>query len=602
MNRLPGTNIQKIVIGVSILFVFLVALSIGQYQVIYQHKKIASLSNRVLFQYSTVKEFVTRALVEGRYSDLQDTVGELEDLNASVQGILQNPLIPDQLKTTLLNRLDLAGVIILVRQIVNLAEPQKITRLQDEIRIAGEQFLQFDRLISQHVKKKLVGYQSFVIGMLLFAVLFLAHVCFFVYLRLITPLKNLQGYLLRLTEDSVLPPRELKNSGWLQDIISITKIVEQKQRNTFKKMQLLSVVFEGYPYAVIVFDEEGKVRMVNSKAKSEFKGDQKEISSSVFALLNQEAGQILREKICRLKDTKRPDSVSLIVGNREVAAALFVLPEVDGGQLFCMSWNDSVERDEAENNVPFSFRLALLGQLSCGVAHEISDSVNSLLNYQELAFDSVGGGNGAEGQKMLRAAAEEGEKIAARARLLLATSQFRMKKDNFQLVQLLNEAVGLVRNQMRSDGIRLDIDLPPVLPQVECCYGMARLICIEILLFFGELLAPFTEKRLEISAVERYTQGRGMVTLSVASQASRHLFPVRGEETAEDGSLGGEEISHWKCLRLLRDYLRSEGGDVMVATQDRSSVINVDFPATSAGHGIVEPSIDLNKTLASSFS
>ncbi|MEJ2690358.1 MAG: hypothetical protein P8130_10495 [Deltaproteobacteria bacterium] len=184
MTWLSGVNIQKTIVAVCLLFIALIGLSIGQYQMISQNRKIAALSNRMLFQYTTIKEFVTKALLDHRYSDLQDTVVELENLNDSVQNVLRNPLVPAQLKATLLNRLDLSGAVILVRQIVSYADAQKIARLQEDIRIADQQFLQFDRLIAEHVKRKVVGYQSFVIGVLLFSVLFLAQVLFFIYLKL----------------------------------------------------------------------------------------------------------------------------------------------------------------------------------------------------------------------------------------------------------------------------------------------------------------------------------------------------------------------------------------------------------------------------------
>jgi len=580
MSKLPGTNLQKTVIAVCLLFIFLVALSIGQYQIISQHRKIASVSSRILFQFNTVKEIVNRALLDKRYADLGDTVGELEDLNASVQGILQNPLIPDQLKSALLNRMDLSGMAILVRQVNSFADPVKISRLQEEIRISGDQILQFDRLLAEHVKKKLVGYQSFVIGMLLFAVLFLAHVCFFVYLRLISPLKKLKLCLARLAEEAPQPMQKMKNYGWLQEIAVIAQAVEKRQREMHCKTDLLSAALGNCPFPLMVCDSQGKIILQNGVAKEVFSTLPAVSFGSVFALLaDDKARQIFKDSLAEMAtEHGGQKALRLAWGGSEKKVTLFTIPGMGNETLFGMFWQTTEDSDPDRSELPFSFRLALLGQLTCGVAHEIGDSVNSLLNYQDLALDSLNNGQcGAEGVSMLRAAAAEGEKIAQRTRLLLETSQFRSMADTFPVAQLLNETVNLVRNQMKSEGIRIEVFLPPDLPLIKCCFGMARLVCIEILLFVGELFASFSEKRIEIRATSFSSNDRQYVRLVVESPISGR-FLLADNEKSPKNEQEKDQVSSWQCLRLLQEYLRREGGDIQFASLDSGTRMQVDFP------------------------
>lgn len=469
MTLLPGVSIQKTIVAVCMLFIVLIGLSIGQYQVISQHKKIATLSSRLLFQYTTVKEFATRALLDGRYADLQDTIAELENLNESVQAIVQNPLIPGQLKATLLNRLDLSGAVILVRQIISFADPQKITRFQEEIRIAGEQLLQFDRLVAEHVKRKLVGYQSFVIGVLLFSVLFLANVLFFVYLKLVAPLKDLKIWLEHLAggENKAMPP--LARLGWLNDI---GRLLPQIQKGEAKKE--------------------------------------------------------------------------------------------------CLEF-------------PYNFRLAMLGQLTCGVSHEISDAVNSLLNYQELALDSMGAeGEVKEAKQMVVAAAVEAEKIAAKVKLLLDAGLFDTRKEVFGVQQLFGETIALMRSQLRSDGIKVEQLFDPDLPRIRFSYGMARLVCLELMLWLCAIMTAATDRRMEIRAEKKSRDGRLMVRVSLLTGvADEGLLADPGKESQSRDSENA--VYGWRCLVLLKNYLLEEGGELQLAATDNGTFVFVDFPADNSG-------------------
>jgi len=213
------------------------------------------------------------------------------------------------------------------------------------------------------------------------------------------------------------------------------------------------------------------------------------------------------------------------------------------------------------------------------VAHEIGDSVNSLLNYQDLALDSLNDGQcGAEGVSMLRAAAVEGEKIAQRTRLLLETSQFRSKADVFPVAQLLNETVNLVRNQMKSEGIRIEVLLSPDLPSIKSCFGMARLVCIEILLFVGELFASFSEKRIEIRA-HTFSENSGRFVRLIVESPISGRFLLTDNEKSQGNELEKDQVSSWQCLRLLQEYLRREGGGIQFASLDGGTKVQVDFPA-----------------------
>ncbi|MEJ2690357.1 MAG: hypothetical protein P8130_10490 [Deltaproteobacteria bacterium] len=227
---------------------------------------------------------------------------------------------------------------------------------------------------------------------------------------------------------------------------------------------------------------------------------------------------------------------------------------------------------------PYSFRLAMLGQLACGISHEISDAVNSLLNYQDLALDSMEpGGRDREARQMLLASGREAEKIAGKVKLLLDAGLFDLRKDSFAVQQLCSETMALMRNQLRSDGIKIDQLFEPDLPRIHCSYGMARLVCLELMLWLDALITTAADRRIELRAENRCREGRTMVRLTLLTTLAGAMLADPGRE-----GLSGENdnaVYSWRCLVLLKDYLHQEGGDLQLAASNTGTSIIVDFPA-----------------------
>ena len=131
---------------------------------------------------------------------------------------------------------------------------------------------------------------------------------------------------------------------------------------------------------------------------------------------------------------------------------------------------------------------------------------------------------------------------------------------------------------MKSDGIRIDVFLPPDLPPVQCCFGMARLVCIEILLFVGELFASFSEKRIEVRAKPCNKAGKPFVRLVIESPVQGKYLLTDTEKVPNDRE-GVDQISSWQCLLLLQEYLRREGGEINFVNRDTGTMVQVDFPS-----------------------
>ncbi len=113
-------------------------------------------------------------------------------------------------------------------------------------------------------------------------------------------------------------------------------------------------------------------------------------------------------------------------------------------------------------------QLAALGELAAGVAHEINNPINGIINCAQLMLDDVDaaaqGGMRHEPQPELAGRIlREGQRIAGIVRNLLFFGRDRRDTDvRVDLREVLHDALALTRTHMEGDGVVIELDLPDV--------------------------------------------------------------------------------------------------------------------------------------------
>jgi PAS domain S-box-containing protein len=177
---------------IALILGFLLLLGSRQYRSQKHYENIIEQNEKIIFQFATIREHITESLLEKRHQQLNTITGEVESLNVNISNILQQPEIPDEYRLSFAGQVDFAGIILLLRSIGSgdLAQA-KIRQLNQEVRILGERLMLFDRVIVNHVKRKLVGFQSFVIGLLAIILFIVIYILLFWHRRIAVPLIDL---------------------------------------------------------------------------------------------------------------------------------------------------------------------------------------------------------------------------------------------------------------------------------------------------------------------------------------------------------------------------------------------------------------------------
>jgi len=137
-------------------------------------------------------------------------------------------------------------------------------------------------------------------------------------------------------------------------------------------------------------------------------------------------------------------------------------------RLFIVMVRDITEEELRRNEALRAGQLAAIGELAAGVAHEINNPVNGIINYSQMLLDEVEESGDENFPDILRRIIREGERVAAIVSNLLA---FARKRDevveDVSLRMVIDECVALLLYQFNKDAIRLDVDIPDDLPLLK---------------------------------------------------------------------------------------------------------------------------------------
>ncbi len=235
---------------------------------------------------------------------------------------------------------------------------------------------------------------------------------------------------------------------------------------------------------IICADEKGIVTLVSDSVDRVFGWKPEEVIGQSLRLFMSESGKAQFSEVLKayqqsgrlptVGDTNEYEAVRKdgSVFPCEVSVSSVGLPDC-GDTLFASTVRDITERKKAEkerrileSQMRQQQRLESIGTLASGVAHEISNPIQGIMNYAELLKDCK------EETSVNEYSSEiihESDRIATIVRNLLSFARVGgEERQRVHVSDILDATLALIHSLLTKDQISLRIEVPEDLPLVEC--------------------------------------------------------------------------------------------------------------------------------------
>lgn len=228
--------------------------------------------------------------------------------------------------------------------------------------------------------------------------------------------------------------------------------------------------------------------------------------------------------------------------------------------------------------------LASIGELAAGVAHEINNPINGIINYARILSNKSA--RGSSENDVAERIAKEGRRIAGIVKSLLSFARAgQEEKKPVSVESILREALTLTESQMRKEGIRLRADIPPGLPEIHANQQQIQQVFMNIINNAQYALnqkypGEHAGKALDITGEEVATGGGPLVRVTFYDRGTgippealdKIMNPFFTTKPAGRGTGLGLSISHG----IIADH---SGRISVQSVQGEYTKVLVDLPA-----------------------
>lgn len=271
--------------------------------------------------------------------------------------------------------------------------------------------------------------------------------------------------------------------------------------------------------------------------------------------------------------TERELTVQTARGQSRPISLSFTPLSAGGEELMIMSLRDltvrkrlEAEREEMQRQLYQSSKLASIGELSAGVAHEINNPLNGVINFAQLLKDEERPRSEFE-EQMIDGIIEESERIAQIVRGLLTFARADTQElRSVHVAEAIKTSIALFGRQFEKDDITVEIDLEPDLPLVHADSSRLRQVVVNMISNAHHALKSSSSPRKlfrisarrvgEIVRVEFYDNGVGIKREDL-NKVFDPFFTTRRET-------GGTGLGLSISFGIIRDF----GGTIKVESDE----------------------------------
>ncbi|GAB7079896.1 two-component system sensor histidine kinase NtrB [Megalodesulfovibrio paquesii] len=270
--------------------------------------------------------------------------------------------------------------------------------------------------------------------------------------------------------------RELEElNARLSREMAMRNVTEAALRDTNCRLQ---GVLDNSPTAIFVVDARHTVVLHNARFTALYGLVEENVEGRRVQTLFEE---IVTENILRTCNTVRATGLpqtqeetlprEVIGGEGYTSLLTTSFPLRDAwGQIWaaCFIAMDVTRHKRLEAEAVRAGQLASIGELAAGVAHEINNPINGIINFSQLMLDEVTPAH----RELLSLIIKQAERVAAIVRSLLSYSRSEQEAlGPVNLEDLITDSLSLTRYRLEKAGVRVEVLIAPELPLAR---GRAR--------------------------------------------------------------------------------------------------------------------------------
>ncbi len=250
-----------------------------------------------------------------------------------------------------------------------------------------------------------------------------------------------------------------------------------------------------------------------------------------------------------------------------------VLDEQGGVESVVINARDLTENKKLEEQLMQSQRIESLGTLAGGVAHEINNPINGIMNYAQLIMDRAE--EGSPSKEFAGEIIHETQRVAGIVRNLLTFARHEKQAHSpGRMEDIVASVLSLIQTVMRHDQIDLHIEIQEGLPKFKCRSQQIQQVLMNLMTNARDALNErypeySPEKRLSVSARLLDKAGKRFIRttvedtgMGIAPEIRDRIFdPFFTTKPKETGTGLGLSISYG----IVRDHhgeltIESEAG------------------------------------------
>ena len=348
--------------------------------------------------------------------------------------------------------------------------------------------------------------------------------------------------------------------------------VRQRQTELLQSRNELQAIIDGILHPIYTIDESWRVVAVNDTKRASMDAGKNPLIGrycyEAFYGRNEPCQHCLTEKTLRDKDAQswpvkwqgadhRP---------REWDVNAYPIPGgAAGAPRAVIIWQDRTEERRLESSLMQAAKLAAIGQLAAGVAHEINNPLTAInANAQMLQMTTPTDHENYESVDLIARAGDRAAKVVRG--LLDFARQAEYSFEPADINESISQALDLVTYQFRSANIDVTIQLADDLPKINASWQHMQSVWLNLLINARDAFVPESrERKLTVSTAPDF-RGDGIV-VSVAdtgrgmSQAELvHIFEPFYTTKAPGKGTG---LGLATCQQIINQH----GGEIEVHSQ-----------------------------------